>query len=99
MKATVTGATGFLGAQVTRLLSERGHDVRVAYRNPDRLDALAGVEFRRTKADVLDFRAMRRADHLKKLDQPTSSPGRRRAPVSLAFSPREPCRVSIERAW
>ena len=57
----MTGATGFLGAQVTRLLSERGDEVRVAYRNPDRLDALRGVEFRRAKADVLDFRAMRRA--------------------------------------
>jgi dihydroflavonol-4-reductase len=61
MKATVTGATGFLGAQVTRLLSERGDEVRVVYRNPDRLDALGGVEFRRAKADVLDFQAMRRA--------------------------------------
>jgi dihydroflavonol-4-reductase len=61
MKAAVTGATGFLGAHVTRLLSERGDEVRVVYRNPDRLDALGGVEFRRAKADVLDFRAMRRA--------------------------------------
>jgi dihydroflavonol-4-reductase len=61
MKVCVTGATGFLGAHVTRLLSERGDEVRVAYRNPDRLKALNGIDFRRTKADVLDFRAMRRA--------------------------------------
>jgi dihydroflavonol-4-reductase len=61
MKACVTGATGFLGAHVTRLLSERGDEVRVVYRNPDRLKALKGIDFRRTKADVLDFRAMRRA--------------------------------------
>lgn len=50
-----------LGAQVTRLLTARGDEVRVVYRNPDRLDALRGTEFRRAKADVLDYRAMRRA--------------------------------------
>jgi dihydroflavonol-4-reductase len=61
MKACVTGATGFLGAHVTRLLSERGDEVRIVYRNPDRLKALKGVDFRRTKADVLDFSALRRA--------------------------------------
>src|SRR5438045_2389475 len=46
MKACVTGATGFLGAHVARVLAERGHDVRVTYRDPDRLKALKGVEFR-----------------------------------------------------
>lgn len=61
MKVTVTGATGFLGGHLARLLSERGDEVRVAYRNLERLDALKGVEFRRAKTDVLDFRAMRRA--------------------------------------
>jgi dihydroflavonol-4-reductase len=33
----------------------------VAYRDPGRLDALKGLQFRRRKADVLDFSAMRRA--------------------------------------
>ena len=61
MKAVVTGATGFLGGHVTKLLSERGDDVRVTYRNPDRLKHLQGVKVRRAKADVLDFKAMRRA--------------------------------------
>jgi dihydroflavonol-4-reductase len=61
MKACVTGATGFVGAHVARALAERGDEVRVAYRNPDRLDALKGVRYRRAKADVLDYRAMRRA--------------------------------------
>jgi dihydroflavonol-4-reductase len=61
MKVCVTGATGFLGAHVTRALGERGDDVRVAYRNESRLKALRGVDFRRAKADVLDYPAMRRA--------------------------------------
>src|SRR3954464_12921966 len=61
MKACVTGATGFVGAHLARLLVDRGDDVRVTYRNPETLEALKGVKFRRAKADVLDFKAMRRA--------------------------------------
>lgn len=61
MKAVVTGATGFLGGHVTRLLAERGDDVKVTYRNPERLKHLKGIKVRRAKADVLDYKAMRRA--------------------------------------
>jgi dihydroflavonol-4-reductase len=61
MKVCVTGATGFVGAHVVRALAERGDDVRVIYRNPDRLKALSGVRYRRAKCDVLDFRALTRA--------------------------------------
>ena len=61
MKATVTGATGFLGAHVARLLDERGDEVRVVYRDPDKLDLLRGVDFKRSKADVLDFDSLRKA--------------------------------------
>ena len=60
MKACVTGATGFLGGHVTRLLCERGDEVRVTYRNPERLKSLPGLDFKRAKADVLDYDAMRR---------------------------------------
>jgi dihydroflavonol-4-reductase len=61
MRAVVTGATGFLGGHVARLLTERGDEVKVTYRNPDRLRHLRGLGVRRAKADVLDFKAMRRA--------------------------------------
>jgi nucleoside-diphosphate-sugar epimerase len=50
-----------VGAHVARALDERGDEVRVVYRNPDKLDALKGVTFKQSKADVLDFKAMRRA--------------------------------------
>src|SRR3954449_6576041 len=61
MRTCVTGATGFVGAHLARLLAERGDDVRVTYRNTETLDALKGVKFRRAKADVLDYKSMRRA--------------------------------------
>ena len=61
MKVCVTGATGFVGAHVARALAQRGDEVRVIYRNPERLKALNGVPYRRTRADVLDYRALRRA--------------------------------------
>jgi dihydroflavonol-4-reductase len=61
VQVCVTGATGFVGAHVARALAQRGDEVRVIYRNPERLKALSGVPYRRTKADVLDYPAMRRA--------------------------------------
>jgi dihydroflavonol-4-reductase len=57
----VTGATGFVGGHVARLLAERGDEVRVTYRDRARLDRLGGIEAEPVKADVLDRAAMRRA--------------------------------------
>src|SRR4051794_15372893 len=61
LTACVTGATGFVGGHVARLLSERGDEVRVTYRDSARLSRLGGVDVEPVKADVLDRGAMRRA--------------------------------------
>jgi dihydroflavonol-4-reductase len=57
----VTGATGFIGAHLVRLQSERGELARVTYRDESRLARLDGLEVDPVKADVLDRAAMRRA--------------------------------------
>jgi len=61
VKACVTGATGFLGGHVARLLAERGDEVRVTYRDPERLERLSELEVKPVKADILDRAGMRRA--------------------------------------
>lgn len=57
----MAGATGFLGSHVTRLLCERGDEVRTACRNPKRAGALAELGTRRVLADICDYRSLRRA--------------------------------------
>lgn len=57
----VTGASGFIGSHVTRLLVARGDEVAVVVRPESRLDGLAGLEVERRRADVRDRRAVRRA--------------------------------------
>jgi dihydroflavonol-4-reductase len=61
VKACVTGATGFLGAHLVHHLRKRRHEVRVTYRDKNRLRRLGGVDVEAVKADVLDAAAMRRA--------------------------------------
>jgi dihydroflavonol-4-reductase len=60
-RTLVTGATGFIGAHVTRLLLQRGDDVRVAVREHSPMAVLAGLEVEPVRADILDRRAVRRA--------------------------------------
>jgi dihydroflavonol-4-reductase len=57
----VTGATGFIGSHVARLLAERGDDVTLGIqeRSPDA--AISVLECRRVKLEVRDRRSVRRA--------------------------------------
>ena len=57
----MTGATGLVGSHVTRLLVERGDDVRVTMRARSRPENLAGLDVEVVQADILDRAAMRRA--------------------------------------
>jgi dihydroflavonol-4-reductase len=60
-RTLVTGATGFIGSHVTRLLADRGDEVVVTVRSgslPGSLDDLAVTPIR---ADILDRRSIRRA--------------------------------------
>lgn len=57
----VTGATGLIGSHVTRLLVERGDDVRITVRDRSRLDNVADLDVQRVTCDVTDRRAVRRA--------------------------------------
>ncbi len=60
--ACVTGATGFVGGHVARLLLERGVCVRALYRSPDRRDRLAAIgDVESVHASGLDAGALRRA--------------------------------------
>jgi dihydroflavonol-4-reductase len=57
----VTGATGFVGGHVARLLVERGERVRVTYRDEARLERLRDLEVEAIKADATDRSGLRRA--------------------------------------
>jgi dihydroflavonol-4-reductase len=57
----VTGATGFIGSHVTRLLVARGDEVVVTVRSRSNLRALEDLELKSVEADVCDRHAVRRA--------------------------------------
>jgi dihydroflavonol-4-reductase len=60
-RTLVTGATGFIGSHVARLLVKRGDEVLVTVRPDSSLEQLAGAEVSTVRADILDRRAVRRA--------------------------------------
>jgi dihydroflavonol-4-reductase len=57
----VTGATGFIGSHVARLLAERGDEVVLGVEGNGTDAAIEDLDLRRVRCDVLDRRAMRRA--------------------------------------
>jgi nucleoside-diphosphate-sugar epimerase len=61
IKTLVTGATGFIGSHVAKLLVCRGDNVHVAVREGSSERSLAGLPVTTIHADVLDRRAVRRA--------------------------------------
>jgi dihydroflavonol-4-reductase len=60
-KTLVTGATGFIGSHVARLVAERGDEVVLGVQDGSPDAAIAGIDARRVKLDVLDRRSVRRA--------------------------------------
>jgi dihydroflavonol-4-reductase len=57
----VTGATGFIGSHLARLLVQRGDEVRVLVRKRSRREPLAELEVEQVEGDVLERRTVRRA--------------------------------------
>lgn len=54
MRAFVTGATGFIGANLVRLLLQEGYEVRALVRPNSCLDNLQGLEVKLAKGDLND---------------------------------------------
>jgi dihydroflavonol-4-reductase len=62
-RTLVTGATGFIGSHVTRLLVERGDEVVATVREGAVTDQLDELGVRKVRADITDRRSIRRALH------------------------------------
>jgi dihydroflavonol-4-reductase len=58
MRIFLTGATGFLGSEVARLLRERGDDVRALVRDPSRADRLRALGCEVVAGDLSDEPAL-----------------------------------------
>ncbi len=54
MKVFITGATGFVGSHVARLLAERGAELRMLVRSSSRTDNIAGLPGERITGDLCD---------------------------------------------
>ena len=58
MKCFVTGASGFIGANLIHELVARGHDVKVLLRPGSDVRGLEGTKFERAPGDLLDRKAL-----------------------------------------
>lgn len=61
MKTLVTGATGFVGSHVARVLAQQGADLRLLVRASSRPDNLEGIPGERVTGDLGDPASLRRA--------------------------------------
>ncbi len=61
MKCFVTGASGFVGANLVQELSARGHQVRALLRDRSDLRGLNGANFERVTGDVSDQKLLKQA--------------------------------------
>jgi dihydroflavonol-4-reductase len=61
MNCCVTGASGFIGANLVHELIKRGHRVRALLRPASDLRGLNGLDFERVAGDVSDRAALRAA--------------------------------------
>jgi dihydroflavonol-4-reductase len=61
VRVVVTGATGFIGSHVARLLAERGDELVLGVERGSNDEAIADLDGRRVTLDVLDRRSVRRA--------------------------------------
>lgn len=57
----VTGASGYIGGRLLRLLEETGQEVRCLARNPDALQGKVGPTTQVVAANVLDYTSLERA--------------------------------------
>ncbi len=61
MKVFVTGATGFVGSHVARVLSQQGCELRLLVRPTSRLDNVAGIAAELVQGDLCDAARLRQA--------------------------------------
>ena len=61
MKAFVTGATGFLGSHVARVLADRGADLRLLVRSTSNLRNLTGLRAETATGDLRDAASLEKA--------------------------------------
>src|ERR1051325_4646868 len=61
MKCFVTGASGFIGANLVHELNARGHEVKALMRPTADVRGLAGAQFERVTGDVSDRTALVKA--------------------------------------
>src|SRR5438309_8639931 len=61
MRVMLTGATGFVGSWIARVLIERGYKVRGLVRKTSNLANLQQIELEQVEGDVLDRASVRRA--------------------------------------